>query len=801
MKSDFEFRLLFENMIGGAALHEFIYNNEGIPTDYIIVDTNPSFEKQLGISKKDIIGKTSCEAYGVSEPPYFDIYNQVVLSGKPQVFETFFAPLEKYFSISAYPTHLTGFATIFEDVTERKTNVQKTVNNNERLQSIVNILQFEANQLQEFLDHALSELIKLTDSKIGYIYFYDEEKREFVLNTWSKEVMKECAIAEPQSIYCLDNTGLWGEAVRQKKPIINNNYEAYNPQKKGYPKGHVHLEKFLTIPVFFNKKIVAVAGVANKISDYDQTDVLQMTLLMDTVWKTTERIKSEKALQESLTKYKLLFDSFPVGITISDSEGKIIETNEVAGKLLGISEEEQKKRQISGEEWHIVRPDGTPMPSSEYASVRALKEGERVSNIEMGIYKSKDEISWINVSAVPIKLQGFGVVVAYNDISERKKNEKALEETNAYLENLINYANAPIIVWDSHFRITRFNHAFEHLTGLLEKDILGKSLEILFPAEMVEKSMALIKKTESGERWETVQIQIQHRDNSVKTVLWNSATIFSSDKSKPIATIAQGHDITEISKAEQKIKQKNSELQKLNSEKDKFFSIIAHDLKSPFNSIVGFSELLEEQVKENDLEGIAKYSDIIRKSSTRAMDLLINLMEWTRSQTGRMEFNPEYFELIDLIDEVEIFFTDIAKQKLVTISKTLPQHAPVFADKAMVSTILRNLISNAIKFTETEGKINISAFEKNRELVVKVSDNGVGVSKVRIDKLFRIDQNSSTAGTQNERGTGLGLILCKEFAEKHGGKIWAESEEGRGTSFYFTIPDIIENEENKSRKV
>lgn len=793
-KTKGQFHSLFENMIEGSALHEIKYNDEGVPIDYVIIDTNHSFEKQLGITKESIIGKTSREAYGVSDPPYFDIYKEVVLKGKPKVFDTYFPPLGKHFSISAYPTHKSGFATIFEDITEIKSNEKIVTNNNERLQSIVKILQHEAYHLQDFLDYALDELIKLTESKIGYIYFYNEEKREFVLNTWSKDVMKECAVAKPSSVYCLDNTGLWGEAVRQKKPIINNNYEIYHPDKRGYPQGHVHLKKFLTIPVFFNKKIVAVAGVANKESDYDQTDILQMTLLMDAVWKTTERIKSDKTLKESLTKYKLLFNLFPVGITVSDSEGKIVETNSISEKLLGISEEEQKRRQISGEEWHIVRPDGTPMPSSEFPSVLALKEGKHISNIEMGIVKSKNEICWINVSAAPVLLQGFGVVVAYNDITERKKSEKTLEETNAYLENLLNYANAPIIVWNPQFRITRFNHAFENLTGLQEKDVIGKSLDILFPVEKIEESMNLIQKTESGERWETVQIQIQNKDTSIKTVLWNSATLFAADGITPTATIAQGQDITKRNKAEQEIIQKNIELEKLNSEKDKFFSIIAHDLKSPFNSIVGFSELLEGQIKEKDLKGIRKYSEIIRKSSNRAMDLLMNLMEWAQSQTGRMEFNPQYLEMVDLIKEVEALFADIARQKSVTISRTLPQHAPVYADKAMISTIMRNLISNAVKFSKPGGKIKISVEENENRLTVKVTDMGVGISKERQEKLFRMDENNSTPGTMNEKGTGLGLILCKEFVEKHGGQIWVESELGKGSAFCFILPNLDKQE-------
>lgn len=254
-------------------------------------------------------------------------------------------------------------------------------------------------------------------------------------------------------------------------------------------------------------------------------------------------------------------------------------------------------------------------------------------------------------------------------------------------------------------------------------------------------------------------------------------------------------DITERKEAEEKIHLKNTELQKLNDEKDKFFSIIAHDLKSPFNSIIGFSDLLVEQVNEKDYKGIEEYAQIIQQSSIRAMGLLMNLMEWSKMQTGRMEFNPMFFELDELIKDTELLLSGAIEQKSITISKNLLSNETVFADKKMIATVLRNLISNAIKFTYPGGEITISVEEKQNELLVSVSDTGVGISKERIDKLFSINESYSTTGTKNEKGTGLGLILCKDFVEKHGGKIWVESEEGNGSTFYFTKPYIKEPKE------
>jgi len=261
--------------------------------------------------------------------------------------------------------------------------------------------------------------------------------------------------------------------------------------------------------------------------------------------------------------------------------------------------------------------------------------------------------------------------------------------------------------------------------------------------------------------------------------------IVSEDEQKCLVTAI---DITRRKLAEKALEESEASLRDLNAIKDKFFSIIAHDLKNPFITIIGFSEMLAEQVHEKNYDGIWEYATIIQNSSQRAMDLLMNLLEWSRAQTGRMEFNPESFEIVSIINDVTELLNYVSQKKSITISSELPHNITVLADKAMIGTILRNLISNAIKFTNPGGEIVISAEQKEDELMVTVSDNGVGIKKEAIDKLFRIDVNYATMGTQNEKGTGLGLILCKEFILKHSGKIWVESEPGKGSKFCFTIP-------------
>jgi two-component system sensor histidine kinase/response regulator len=211
-------------------------------------------------------------------------------------------------------------------------------------------------------------------------------------------------------------------------------------------------------------------------------------------------------------------------------------------------------------------------------------------------------------------------------------------------------------------------------------------------------------------------------------------------------------------------------------------------LKSPLNSIIGFSELLAEQIKGRDFDNIEEYANIIHQSSNRAMNLLMNLLAWAQSQSGRMEFNPVRFNIVPLINEVTLLLKDVAKQKSILIATSMLSAIQVNADKDMISTILRNLISNAIKYSQPEGVISISAIIKECQLIVSVIDSGIGISKDRIEKLFVIGEGISTPGTQSEKGTCLGLILCNEFIHKNKGEIWVESEVGVGSTFFFSLP-------------
>lgn len=230
------------------------------------------------------------------------------------------------------------------------------------------------------------------------------------------------------------------------------------------------------------------------------------------------------------------------------------------------------------------------------------------------------------------------------------------------------------------------------------------------------------------------------------------------------------------------------ELSTLVATKGKLFSIIAHDLKSPFNSIIGFSEILLENYHELKDEELGEYLRLLKKSSQQAFNLLENLLAWALSQTGKISYKPEVIEIKAKILKNIQLFERLAAEKKLEIKVEIEENLKVIGDRNMISTVLRNLITNAIKFTPEAGKVSISAERTNGEVEIRVNDTGVGIPTEALPKLFDPTAIYSTKGTSNEKGTGLGLILCKEFVEKQGGKIWVESVEGKGSSFRIVLP-------------
>lgn len=238
------------------------------------------------------------------------------------------------------------------------------------------------------------------------------------------------------------------------------------------------------------------------------------------------------------------------------------------------------------------------------------------------------------------------------------------------------------------------------------------------------------------------------------------------------------------------ILRKNKELKKSNAAKKKMFSIIAHDLKSPFNSLLGFSELLIENFNSYNDEQKIKIIHILSDTSKNTYNLLENLLTWSKNQINQIECNPIKISVQELYSTIGALMENVAKQKNIALVFSESNDASIFADKDMVETVLRNIISNAIKFTNPKGIITVSHKTSSDQNFVEftVSDTGVGMTIKQLDELFKVGENSSTTGTDKETGTGLGLLICKDFIKQNGGEIWVTSEINKGSDFKFTLP-------------
>lgn len=323
-----------------------------------------------------------------------------------------------------------GFIWRQQSVSYYKRAKEQVKRNKERMQCLLNIFQFESKDVKELLDFALNEALGMTSSTYGYIYYYDEEKQQFVLNSWSHGVMQACSVTNPQSLYDLDKTGLWGEAVRQRRPVMVNDFDAPDPLKKGYPEGHVHLTRFLTIPHIDQGKIVAVVGVANKESAYDDYDILQLTLLMGSVWKVAERRRLETDIANQSALLRSIIDSIPDLIFYKDVNSVYLGCNKAFERFSGRPEKEQLGKTdfdfFDHEVAEFFRQKDRDM----------LEVGQSSSNEEWITYPDGNRVLLDTLKTPFCGTDGtlLGLVGISRDITERKQKEREIEEKNAELE-------------------------------------------------------------------------------------------------------------------------------------------------------------------------------------------------------------------------------------------------------------------------------------------------------------------------------------------------------------------------------
>ncbi|NLT52656.1 MAG: PAS domain-containing protein [Ignavibacteria bacterium] len=429
-------------------------------------------------------------------------------------------------------------------------------------------------------------------------------------------------------------------------------------------------------------------------------------------------------------------------------------------------------------------------------------------------YMYLNDIATIKIATISYLIILF-ISVQRNTNTKDVKN-KLIDENVILWENLVNSLPDMIYLKSSDNTFKKLNYAFAHffhvedvstVIGENEKNVFQNEVaellfnddsEILSTNEAVWDKICTIHNNDDGLYYfSCTKVPIKNENNETIGLIGIIRDIseqveIENEVSRYIEELQVNRDQSEevagqLAYLNVKLTESEEKLKELNANKDKFFSIISHDLKSPFTSLLGFSDFLLNDIDEMEKDEIKEFVQNINSSAKGVFKLLQNLLEWSRLQTDRIEFFPGLFDIGILINDLKDIYVANLIQKSIKLEITLDNDLKVYADKNMIETVIRNLLSNAIKFTPNGKKIHITAKRNDEFVYVSVRDEGVGISESNMKKLFRIDEHLTTDGTNAEKGTGLGLILCKEFVNKNGGEIQVSSEINNGTEFKFNL--------------
>lgn len=438
----------------------------------------------------------------------------------------------------------------------------------------------------------------------------------------------------------------------------------------------------------------------------------------------------------------------------------------------------------------LVYKDDREIMSSTFDDF--LRSKGKEFTFEHRVYRKDGSIGWVVDHGLlfeadddkPLRLIG-----TTTDITERKEAEIELQKSEEKFRNVFEGSGIgmAILSLDGHF--TKVNRVFCEMLGYREKEILNLNFrDITHPGD-IEKSIGFVNSLLKSETRESSLIEKRYL-TSKGEIIWALTTVslMSDFEGKPLYFMVQIQDITKRKRNEEQILRYAEELKNLNAAKDKFFSIISHDLRSPFNSLLGLTEFITHSYDEMNPSEIKSSILNIYNSAQQVYNLILNLLEWSMVQSGRLKVEKSVVNLAELGVEIINLYKESAINKQLELINNISENILVYADKYMIDTIIRNFVSNSIKFTNPGGHIIIKGIINGDNAEVSVTDTGIGISLENQKNLFRIDEQFRRDGTASEKGTGLGLILCKEFIEKNSGVLWVESEEDKGSRFSFTVP-------------
>lgn len=552
--------------------------------------------------------------------------------------------------------------------------------------------------------------------------------------------------------------------------------------------GAASVDAALALRVFETQASIAVAGIT--------------TLALAAAAEDGRR--AADAARVSAEKYQVLFDRFPVGVTITDEEGTVIETSARAAEILGVDHDEQVRRGIGGPEWRVVRPDGSRMPDDELPAVRALSEGVAVENVEMGIV-GPDRTSWINVTAAPIPASGYGIAAVYEDITDKMEAEAGLRRSEARFRELVSSVGDVVVCTDPDGLVEEFNPGAERFLGARRDEALGKDFVATFidRADRARFTDAM-RRALTGEPVRGVETRTGHGADA-RDMLWSMRMYETRDGGPGV--IAAGQDITGRTKAErelrtlkesleekvasrtQDLERTNRELVEASKSKSRFLGNMSHELRTPLNSVIGFSGVLLSEAPGPVNDEQRKQLTMIKGAGEHLLSIVNDILDLTRIEAGKETLRISQFAVEDVVARVVETILPAAEAKALEFRVTPSlESIRMTTDAGKLVQILSNLLDNAVKFTES-GSVLLE-YEAVRDTVVfRVTDTGIGIPTTEVSRIMEDFQQVDRAGDgMKPEGTGLGLSICRNLAMLLGGDVTAESALGKGSTFSLVVP-------------
>ncbi|GEM_PF-1356598 len=496
-----------------------------------------------------------------------------------------------------------------------------------------------------------------------------------------------------------------------------------------------------------------------------------------------EHLRNISELEQSEHKLKLLIDNAPIMIMGFDKDNTTIIWNKDSERVLGVKQDDA---------------------IGSVSTFKQIFDNDLAKNIENAIFKEDREFKQFELilKGGAIKHQYWASFIATQnliiwmgyDVTPLVNAKKKLVEDTNFLNSLIQNIPTPVFYKDLDYIYLGCNKAFSDLINRTPEQVKGLSL-----FDCYDYDLALKFQKKDKELLDTGGVQIYDGElygedyNDIKHFTFYKS-IFKNREGKTIGLIGNMLDITRRMKYEKMIKENNILLAEINKTKDKFFSIIAKDLKVPFNTLIESSEKIIDNINKNRIGDVDNIATQMYTSSRQGFQLLSNLLEWSRSQTGTISYEPKIISIKEPISNAISLLGNIISNKNLTINDNTHDDDPVFADTNMLSTIMINLISNAVKYTPSGRSIYIDLDNNSSKSYISIADQGIGIKKSNIDKIFKLEESFSTPGTEGETGTGLGLIICHEFIKKHDGRIDIDSSLDTGTTVTIELP--LNNKQN-----